>query len=56
MTDSRLRNPRTLPHPGNPKDDVEFKLYKAVCAGQVTLAAAQKAIMTDWTTAGQIIR
>ncbi|GAA4626839.1 hypothetical protein GCM10023196_036730 [Actinoallomurus vinaceus] len=46
------------PEPGNPnpKDDVEFKLYKAVCAGTVTLAAAQKAIMTDWTTAEQIIR
>ncbi|WP_460358581.1 DUF559 domain-containing protein [Actinoallomurus acanthiterrae] len=30
-------------------------LYKAVCAGTVTLAAAQKAITTDWTTAGQIV-
>lgn len=53
------RDPHNLwPEPGaspNPKDDIEFKLYKAVCAGTVTLAAAQKAITTDWTTAGQII-
>ena len=52
------RDPHNLwPEPGaspNPKDDIEFKLYKAVCAGAVTLAAAQKAIATDWTTAGQI--
>ncbi|MFJ9909409.1 hypothetical protein ACIRVK_42455 [Streptomyces sp. NPDC101152] len=35
----------------NQKDPVETKLHTAVCAGQVTLAAAQKAIVTDWTTA-----
>ncbi|WP_433180301.1 hypothetical protein [Actinoallomurus sp. CA-150999] len=41
------------PEPGNPnpKDRVEFELYKRVCAGAVTLAAAQKAILADWTTA-----
>ncbi|ETK33360.1 hypothetical protein [Microbispora sp. ATCC PTA-5024] len=33
------------------KDDVEFKLYKAVCAGTVQLAPAQKAIAKDWRTA-----
>ncbi|WP_064743923.1 hypothetical protein [Actinomadura oligospora] len=52
------RDPRNLwPEPGgspNPKDQVEFKLYKALCAGQITLAAAQKAIATDWTTAGNL--
>jgi hypothetical protein len=30
---------------------VETKLHTAVCKGTVTLAAAQKAIVTDWTTA-----
>ena len=35
----------------NAKDPVETKLHTAVCKGTVTLAAAQKAIVTDWTTA-----
>ncbi|MEU9456426.1 hypothetical protein [Streptomyces sp. NPDC048277] len=35
----------------NKKDPVETKLHTAVCAGRVTLAAAQQAIVTDWTTA-----
>jgi hypothetical protein len=35
----------------NKKDPGETKLHTAVCAGQVTLAAAQRAIVTDWTTA-----
>ncbi|MFF5307652.1 hypothetical protein ACFY5F_50775 [Streptomyces sp. NPDC013161] len=35
----------------NAKDPVETKLHTAVCKGKVTLAAAQKAIVTDWTTA-----
>jgi hypothetical protein len=35
----------------NPKDTVENALHKAVCAHKVTLAAAQNAIATDWTTA-----
>ncbi|MFG2785940.1 hypothetical protein ACGFY7_50035 [Streptomyces prunicolor] len=46
-------------HPGhkkgsgvnNVKDPVETKLHTAVCKGAVTLSAAQKAIVTDWTTA-----
>lgn len=42
------------PEPGslpNPKDQVEGALRKAVCAHKVTLAAAQQAIATNWTTA-----
>lgn len=35
----------------NPKDAVEGALNHAVCSGRVTLAAAQRAIMTDWVTA-----
>ncbi|MFC5908183.1 hypothetical protein [Streptacidiphilus monticola] len=37
----------------NPKDSVETHLHTAICAGKVTLAAAQQAIATDWTTAEQ---
>jgi hypothetical protein len=35
----------------NSKDDVEDRLHDAVCDGRVDLAAAQRAIATDWTTA-----
>ncbi|MEV6008915.1 hypothetical protein AB0M29_19120 [Streptomyces sp. NPDC051976] len=35
----------------NLKDPVETKLHTAVCNGKITLAQAQKAIVTDWTTA-----
>ncbi|WP_020122303.1 hypothetical protein [Streptomyces canus] len=35
----------------NKKDPVETKLHTAVCKGQITLAAAQQAIVTDWTIA-----
>ncbi|GAA3078799.1 hypothetical protein [Streptomyces glomeratus] len=35
----------------NKKDPVETKLHTAVCSGKVTLANAQQAIVTDWTTA-----
>ncbi|MFF7358354.1 hypothetical protein ACFZA1_37865 [Streptomyces filipinensis] len=35
----------------NKKDPVETKLHTAVCSGKVTLAAAQQAIVSDWTTA-----
>jgi hypothetical protein len=62
MMHSRLRNPRTVPHapepghaagkgPNNNKDKTETHLHTAVCKGQVTLAAAQQAIASDWTTA-----
>ncbi|MFF0415665.1 hypothetical protein ACFYUY_35210 [Kitasatospora sp. NPDC004745] len=37
--------------PNNPKDSVETHLHTAICKGQTTLAAAQQAIATDWTTA-----
>ncbi|MFF5146110.1 hypothetical protein ACFY6U_41435 [Streptomyces sp. NPDC013157] len=35
----------------NKKDPVETKLHTAVCSGRVSLAAAQRAIVIDWTTA-----
>ena len=35
----------------NPKDSVEDALHHAVCSGQVPLAAAQRAIAANWTTA-----
>ena len=35
----------------NPKDKVENDLHEAVCDGDVSLAAAQEAIATDWETA-----
>jgi len=38
----------------NPKDGIEHKLHQRVCAGMVSLAAAQQAIATDWTTAQDI--
>ncbi|WP_406505455.1 hypothetical protein [Streptomyces sp. NBC_00212] len=41
--------------PNNPKDSVESKLHTAICSGKVPLAAAQKAIATDWTTALAIL-
>jgi hypothetical protein len=55
-------DPRNLwvepPDPGhtghgvnNLKDPVESKLHTAVCSGKITLAAAQQAIVQDWTTA-----
>jgi hypothetical protein len=35
----------------NPKDKVENALHEAVCDGRVSLAAAQRAIASDWMTA-----
>jgi hypothetical protein len=35
----------------NPKDGVERALNHAVCAGRVSLSAAQNAIASDWLTA-----
>jgi hypothetical protein len=35
----------------NKKDPVETKLHTAVCKGQIPLAVAQQAIITDRTTA-----
>lgn len=38
------------PYPGaHQKDQVENLLHSRVCSGQMTLAAAQAAISTDWT-------
>jgi hypothetical protein len=42
--------PEVPPTP-NPKDKVENALNSAVCDGRVTLAAAQRAIASDWMTA-----
>ncbi|MGH9109096.1 MAG: hypothetical protein ACRDY3_06475 [Acidimicrobiales bacterium] len=39
----------------NAKDGVEDRLRSAVCSGQSTLAAAQQAIATDWTTAESVL-
>jgi hypothetical protein len=36
------------------KDSIENRLKSDVCAGRVTLAAARKAIATNWTTALQV--
>ncbi|MFE9122344.1 hypothetical protein [Streptomyces sp. NPDC007172] len=41
--------------PNNPKDAVESKLHTAICSSKVTLAAAQSAIVTDWTTAEKVL-
>ncbi len=50
-------SPQNLwPEPGsspNPKDSVENAAKRAVCDGQMTLAAAQQAIATNWITLGQ---
>jgi hypothetical protein len=47
------------PHSGNQnaytKDSVENAVKKAVCAGNATLAAAQNALLTDWTTAKSVL-
>ena len=39
----------------NPKDHVETRLNRLVCAGQVPLIAAQDAIASDWTTALSVV-
>jgi len=40
---------------GNAKDGVESRLNRAVCAGEVSLAAAQEAIATNWYTAESVL-
>jgi hypothetical protein len=42
-----------FPHSPNPKDSVEDKLKKLVCANKLGLADAQRLIRTNWTTAVQ---
>jgi hypothetical protein len=48
-----VNDPRNLwPEPGaspNPKDSVESDLRSEACAGNMTLADAQRAIVSDWT-------
>ena len=42
------------PEPGaspNPKDSLENRLHARVCDGQMTLAAAQRAVAQDWVAA-----
>lgn len=41
--------------PNNPKDAVETRLHTAICKKQVTLLAAQQAIVSDWATAEQVL-
>jgi hypothetical protein len=45
-------DPRNLwPEPGaspNPKDELEHRLHSLVCAGELSLAAAQREIASDW--------
>jgi hypothetical protein len=56
------KDPKNLwpePHAGDKnfysKDSVENAVKKAVCGGQATLAAAQHAMLTDWTTAESVL-
>lgn len=37
----------------NPKDKIENMLHAAVCAGRISLQAAQVRIATNWTTAAR---
>ena len=39
----------------NPKDDVEFRLIQLVCRRKASLADAQAAIASDWTTAVDVV-
>ena len=56
------RDPANLwpePHAGTPnaysKDTVENRLKRAVCDGEAGLRAAQDALISDWTTAEQVL-
>jgi hypothetical protein len=42
-----------FPHSPNPKDSIENKLKKLVCANKLTLDKARQLIQTDWKTAVQ---
>ena len=54
---SDVRNLWPEPYAGGSytKDGVETRLNSVVCSGQVTLAAAQQAIATNWTTAEAVL-
>ncbi|GAA1018875.1 MULTISPECIES: hypothetical protein [Amycolatopsis] len=56
------KDPKNLwpePHDGDQnsysKDSVENAVKKAVCAGKATLADAQHAMLTNWTTAESVL-
>ncbi|HKN55110.1 MAG TPA: hypothetical protein VJX66_21625 [Amycolatopsis sp.] len=56
------KDPKNLwpePHSGSEnsysKDSVENAVKKAVCAGKTTLAKAQNAMLTNWTTAESVL-
>jgi hypothetical protein len=56
------RSPQNLwpePHSGDAnsynKDGVETKVKDAICNGTATLADAQRAMLTNWTTAEQVL-
>jgi hypothetical protein len=42
------------PHGAHAKDRLENALHRAVCAGTITLPAAQAAIRTDWIAAADV--
>jgi hypothetical protein len=39
----------------NDKDAVEAYTFHAICAGKVSVTAAQNAMATDWTTAVTVL-
>lgn len=41
----------TQPYNAAVKDNLEYTLYKMICAGQISLADAQNAFVTDWVQA-----
>ena len=51
-TDPRNLWPESPPNP-NPKDSVETKLKRLVCANKITLEDARRLIRTNWKTAVQ---
>ena len=50
IAEDRLPQNFSLEYPAspNPKDAVETKLHNQVCAGTLTLAAAQQQLITGW--------
>lgn len=47
--------PRYGQHPAASKDALENEMRSLVCSGTVSLAAAQRAIATDWETAMEVV-
>jgi hypothetical protein len=48
--------PRYGTHTASEKDQVENELHRLVCAGSVSLSAAQRATVTNWETALGVVR